>query len=62
MQNNPTGLQAGIYVYTFDTPGTSDNIRVYIGLLTKQSYRYCPHSIVGTVYALGQVLSIEIYG
>jgi hypothetical protein len=30
--NNLTGVQAGIYVYTFDTPGTS-NVHVYIGLL-----------------------------
>jgi hypothetical protein len=40
--NNLTGLQAGIYVHTFDTPGISENVHINRGLnLTLYSnYRY----------------------
>jgi hypothetical protein len=34
-----TGFQAGIYAHTFDIPGTSGNIHVYIGPLTREIVR-----------------------
>jgi hypothetical protein len=33
---NVTGLQAGTYEYTFDTPSTGDIIHVSVGLLIDQ--------------------------